>query len=153
MLETENCADATAAATRAPVFASQHPVDDSRYSGDVAQGDPERLVSVRRAAVSYAVCALRSRSVVRGPSYTRHVYTQQRPATLAESPELGAIDPIGAEALTNQEPVVACRQLLWLLYVGIGWFGVALVFWCLLVVAARADRRDAAETARAEPDG
>ena len=45
------------------------------------------------------------------------------------------------------------RLLGWLLYVGIGWFGVALLFWCLLIVAARADHRDTADTARTEPGG
>jgi hypothetical protein len=43
--------------------------------------------------------------------------------------------------------------LVWLLFVGIGWCAVAVLFWCLLVVAARADRQDAADAARTEPEG
>jgi hypothetical protein len=37
------------------------------------------------------------------------------------------------------------------LYVVLGWFGLLAFFWCLLRVAARADRRDASARAQQAP--
>src|SRR3954471_21033207 len=39
----------------------------------------------------------------------------------------------------------------WWLYVLVGWFALAMFFWCLLLVAAHADRRDAPHTPRRSP--
>jgi hypothetical protein len=64
------------------------------------------------------------------------------------------VDPTVQSHYPNQASTVSfSRQLGWLLYVGIGWFAVALLSWCLLVVGARADHRDTADTARTEPGG
>jgi hypothetical protein len=40
------------------------------------------------------------------------------------------------------------RTLGWWMYVALGWLPLALFFWCLLLVAARADRRDAPHNTR-----
>jgi hypothetical protein len=39
------------------------------------------------------------------------------------------------------------------LYVVLGWLALLVFFWCLLLVAARADRRDARARGREVPDG